>query len=113
MDYFDGRLIILSLYEKGSELIRKGKDLLKGGREYAIRKSERVLKIERLKMEIKAMKKEKEEKLKDLARKVYEQYTQNNLTNPEQIAICQDIKAVQWQIDEKWTEVNNLKSKKV
>jgi len=103
----------VSLYEKGSELIRKTKDMLKDSRDYAIRKSERVLRIERVKGDIKTLKKEKDEKLKDLARKVYEQYAQNNLTNPELLAICQDIKALQWQIDEKWTEVNNLKAKKV
>lgn len=103
----------MSLYEKGSELIRKTKDMLKDGRDFAIRKSERVLRIERVKADIKTLKKEKDEKLKDLARKVYEQYAQNNLTNPELLSICQDIKAFQWQIDEKWTEVNNLKAKKV
>ncbi|MCD4783158.1 MAG: hypothetical protein K8T10_04920 [Candidatus Eremiobacteraeota bacterium] len=103
----------MSIYEKGSELIRKTKDILKDGRDYAIRKSERVLRIERVKADIKTFKKEKDEKLKDLARKVYEQYSRNNLTNPDLLAICQDIKALQWQIDEKWTEVNNLKAKKV
>lgn len=102
----------MSLYEKGSELIRKGKEMIQGSRDFAIRKSERMLKIERLKMDIKTLKDEKEERLKDLARKVYELYTQNNLTNPEMIAVCQDIKAMQWQIDEKWTEINNLKVKK-
>lgn len=102
----------MSLYEKGSELVRKGKNLLKASREAAIRKSERVLKIERIKMDIKTLKKEKEEMLKSLARKVYEQYTQNNLTNQELISVCQDVKTVQWQIDEKWTEVNNLKAQR-
>jgi len=102
----------VTLYEKGSELIRKGKDIIRGGRDYAIRKSEKLLKIERLKMDIKTLKKEKEERLKDLARKVYELYAHNNLTNPELLAVCQDIKAMQWQIDEKWTEVNNLKARK-
>ncbi len=102
----------MSLYEKGSELIRKGKEMIQGSKDFAIRKSERMLKIERLKMDIKTLKDEKEERLKDLARKVYELYTQNNLTNPEMIAVCQDIKAMQWQIDEKWTEINNLKVKK-
>ena len=102
----------MSLYEKGSELIRKGKEMIQGSKDFAIRKSERMLKIERLKMDVKTLKDEKEERLKDLARKVYELYTQNNLTNPEMIAVCQDIKAMQWQIDEKWTEINNLKVKK-
>jgi hypothetical protein len=101
-----------SLYEKGSELVRKGKDILIGGKDAAIRKSEKVLKIERIKMDIKTLKQEKEEHLKELARKVYELYTQNNLTNPDLLSICQDVKTIQWQIDEKWTEINNLKSKK-
>lgn len=103
----------MTLYEKGSELLRKGKDFLKDGRDKAIRKSEKILKIERLKTDIKDLKREKDEKLKDLARKVYEQYTQNNLTNPDLLAICQDIKTIQWQIDEKWTEINNLKAQKI
>ncbi len=102
----------MSLYEKSSELIRKGKKLIKSGREMAVRKSERVLKIERIKMDIKTLKKDKEEILKDLARKVYEIYTQNNLTNPELVSICQDVKTIQWQIDEKWTEINNLKAQR-
>jgi hypothetical protein len=102
----------LSLYEKGSELVRKGKDLLRTGRDLAIRKSERVLKIERIKMDIKQLKKDKDDLLKELARKVYELYTQNNLTNPELLSICQEIKAMQWQVDEKWTEINNLKAQR-
>lgn len=102
----------MSLYEKGSEIIRKGKDIVQGGKDFAIRKSEKLLKIERIKSDIKTLKNDKDEKLKDLARKVYEQYTQNNLTNPDLLAICQDVKAIQWQIDEKWTEVNNLKARK-
>ncbi|MFP4496819.1 MAG: hypothetical protein ACLFQV_01310 [Vulcanimicrobiota bacterium] len=101
-----------SLYEKGSEIIEKGKNFLLSGKDIAIRKSEKVLKIERIKMEIKDLKKEKEKQLQSLARKVYEQYTQNNLTNPELVSICQDVKTYQWQIDEKWTEINNLKAKK-
>jgi hypothetical protein len=101
-----------SLYEKGSELMRKGKDVLVGGRDAAIRKSEKVIKIERIKMDIKTMKEDKEEHLKELARKVYEMYTRNNLNDPELISICQDVKTIQWQIDEKWTEINNLKSKR-
>jgi hypothetical protein len=102
----------LSLYEKGSALVRRGQDFLKSGRDLAIRKSEKVLKIERIKMDVKQLKKEKDDYLKDLARKVYELYTQNNLTHPELLGICQEIKAIQWQVDEKWTEINNLKSQK-
>jgi ferritin-like metal-binding protein YciE len=101
-----------SLYEKGSELMRKGKNLLAGGTDAAIRKSEKVIKIERIKIDIKSMKQEKEEHLRELARKVYEMYTQNNLSDPGLISICQDVKTIQWQIDEKWTEINNLKSRR-
>jgi hypothetical protein len=102
----------MSIYEKGSELIQKGRDFIKDSRDMAIRKSEKLLKIERIKGDIKELKAEKDDKLKDLARKVYELYTQNNLTHPELLGICQDVKTIQWQIDEKWTEVNNLKVKK-
>ncbi len=102
----------MSLFEKGSELVRKGKDLIKSGKDQIIRKTEKTLKIERIKMDIQNLKREKEERLKDLARKVYELYVQNKLTNEDLISICQDIKTLQWQIDEKWIEINNIKSRK-
>lgn len=102
----------VSLYEKGSELVQKGRDIIMSGRDMAIRKSEKVLKTERMKMEIKEIKEQKEDKLRELARKVYEQYTKNKLTDPELIELCQDVKTLQWQIDEKWTAINNLKAQK-
>jgi len=102
----------MSLYEKGSELVRKAKETMLKSKEFALRRSEKVLRIERTKMDIKDLKDQKEEKLKELARKVYELYCQNNLTNPELLGICQDIKTIQWQIDEMWTTINNMKAQK-
>ncbi|MHB2016776.1 MAG: hypothetical protein ACYCW6_07540, partial [Candidatus Xenobia bacterium] len=75
-----------------------------------IRKSEKVLRMERLKLEISDLRKEKDNKLKALARKVYELYQKNELTNPDLLALCQELKTLQWQVDEKWTEVNHLKA---
>ena len=43
-----------------------------------------------------------------LAHKVYELYAKNKLTDPELLSLCQDIKTLQWQIDESWTEINHL-----
>jgi hypothetical protein len=101
-----------SFIDKVAEQVQKGRELAARGKEVAIRRSERMLKIERIKIDVTEIRKEKDQKMKALARKVYELYTQNALTSPDLIALCQDIKTLQWQIDEKWTEINNLKSEK-
>ncbi len=78
------------------------------GTEKAIRNSEKMLRIQRLKMDVQNMREEKEKKMRGLAHKVYELFTKNKLTDPELLALCQDIKTLQWQIDERWTEINHL-----
>lgn len=100
----------MTLFDKVSEQVRKGQQIAQRGKEMAIRKAEKTLKIERMKMEVSDLKKKKDSKMKAMATKVYELYTQNNLTNPELIGYCQEIKTLQWQIDEKWTEINHLKA---
>ena len=35
-------------------------------------------------------------------------YCASSTYDPELLAICQDIKTLQWQIDESWTEINHL-----
>ncbi|HXE73185.1 MAG TPA: hypothetical protein VNO81_11050 [Candidatus Nitrosotenuis sp.] len=101
----------MSLFDKVGDTLREAGKGVRKGREAAIRRSERMLRIERLKMDIKDLREEKEQKMRDLAHKVYELYTQNSLANPELVALCQEIKAMQWQIDEKWTEINHLKTR--
>ena len=77
-------------------------------KEAVIRGSEKSLKIQRLKMDVQSKREEKEKKMQGLAHKVYELYAKNKLTDPELLSLCQDIKTLQWQIDESWTEINHL-----
>lgn len=77
-------------------------------KEAVIRGSEKSLKIQRLKMDVQSKREEKEKKMTGLAHKVYELYAKNKLTDPELLSLCQDIKTLQWQIDESWTEINHL-----
>ena len=78
------------------------------GKDAAIRGSEKMLRVSRLKMDIQEMREEKDKKMRDLAIKVYELYAQNKLSDAELVTFCQDIKTLQWQIDERWTEINHL-----
>lgn len=97
----------MGLVDKVSEGVRKGKAFVQQSKELAIRKSEQMLKIERLKMEINDLRKMKDNRMKALARKVYELYTRNELKEPELVNFCQELKTLQWQIDERWTEINH------
>jgi hypothetical protein len=99
----------MGVFDKMNEGVRKGKELVQMGKEAAIRRSEKMLRIERLKMEITELRKAKDARLRALARKVYELYTRNELKDPELLAVCQELKTLQWQIDELWTEVNHRK----
>ncbi len=100
----------MGVFDKVQEGVKKGKQLVQQSKEMAIRKSEQMLKIERLKMEINDLRKTKDARMKALARKVYELYTRNELKEPELINFCQELKTLQWQIDERWTEVNHHKN---
>jgi len=100
----------MGVFDKVNEGLNKGRELVQQGKEMAIRRSERMLKIERLKMEINDLRKMKDARMKALARKVYELYTRNELKEPDLINFCQELKTLQWQIDERWTEVNHHKA---
>jgi hypothetical protein len=100
----------MGVFDKVNEGVKKGRELVQQSKEAAIRKSEKLLKMERLKMEINDLRKMKDGRMKALARKVYELYTKNELREPELVNFCQELKTLQWQIDERWTEVNHHKN---
>ena len=91
----------------GDSLKGAGKTVQKG-KEAAIRSSEKVLRVSRLKMDVQEMREQKDKKMRDLAFRVYELYSQNKLNDPDLVAMCQEVKTLQWQIDERWTEINHL-----
>jgi signal transduction protein with GAF and PtsI domain len=102
----------MTFLEKVGEHVKKGKEIAQRGKELAIKKAEKSLRIERLKIDIDDMRKKKDRDMRTLARKVYELYCQNQLDNQELVNLCQEIKTTQWQIDEKWSEVSHLKEVK-
>ncbi len=102
----------MTFLEKMGEHVKKGKEIAQRGKELAIKKAEKSLRIERLKIDIDDMRKKKDRDMRTLARKVYELYCQNQLDNQELVNLCQEIKTTQWQIDEKWSEVSHLKEVK-
>lgn len=99
----------MAFLDKVSEQVKRGKLIAQRGKEVAIKKAERTLKIERLKIDINDLRKKKDRDMRTLARKVYELYTQNQLDNQDLVGICQEIKTTQWQIDEQWGEISHLK----
>ena len=92
---------LFDMWQGATKSVQKSKEAM-------IRNSEKSLKIQRLKMDVQNKREEKEKKMTGLAHKVYELYAKNKLTDPELLSICQDIKTLQWQIDESWTEINHL-----
>ncbi|MDQ7821896.1 MAG: hypothetical protein RDV48_03780 [Candidatus Eremiobacteraeota bacterium] len=99
----------MSFLDRLGEQVKKGKQIAQKGKELAIKKAERTLKVERLKIDINDLRKKKDRDMRTLARKVYELYCQNQLESQDLVALCQEIKTTQWQIDEKWSEVSHLK----
>lgn len=91
----------------GDSLKGAGKSVKKG-KDAAIRSSEKMLRVSRLKMDVQEMREQKDKRMRDLAMRVYELYSQNKLGDPELVAMCQEVKTLQWQIDERWTEINHL-----
>ena len=91
----------------GDSLKGAGKSVQKG-KEAAIRSSEKMLRVSRLKMDVQEMREQKDKRMRDLALRVYELYSQNKLGDPELVSMCQEVKTLQWQIDERWTEINHL-----
>lgn len=98
----------MGLFEMLGDSFKGASKSLNKGKEAAIRGSEKMLRISRLKMDVQDMREDKDRKMRNLAHKVYELYSQNKLSDPELTALCQDIKTLQWQIDERWTEINHL-----
>ena len=78
------------------------------GREAAVMGAEKRLRIERLKINIRELREEKEKMMHQLALKIYDRYISGNLQDTELLAACQAIKMLQMQIDERWTEVNSI-----
>lgn len=100
----------MSFFQKFGDSLKSATRGVSKGKQMAIRSSEKLLRVERLKMDIRDLREEKEQRMRELAHKVYEHYTANHLTDPELVELCQQIKMVQWQIDEKWTEINHLRT---
>jgi peptidoglycan hydrolase CwlO-like protein len=98
----------MGLFDMLGDSLRGASKSVQKSREAAIRNSEKMLKIQRLKMDVQTKREDKEKKMTSLAHKVYELYAKNKLTDPELLSLCQDIKTLQWQIDESWTEINHL-----
>ncbi|MBQ7502767.1 hypothetical protein IJT93_08685 [bacterium] len=88
-------------------------DFLKQKKDELFNNAEAGLRVMRLKNDVGELKKEKDELLKAIAIKVYEQFVQGKLADPELQAACQQVKLKQWEIDEKWAEINRVKSEKV
>lgn len=92
-------------------------DIMKGLADAAAKKRDELvssaetrLKIERLKSEVRTLRQEKDGLLNALALKVYEGYVKGEVKDPNLQATCQNIQLKQWEIDEKWAEINRVKS---
>ncbi|MCR4783433.1 MAG: hypothetical protein K6A35_02815 [bacterium] len=68
------------------------------------------LKVERLKGEVKSLRDEKDKLLNGIALKIYERYVQGQISDPDLRATCQAVQLKQWEIDEKWAEINRIKA---
>lgn len=79
-------------------------------KEAAVMGAEKRLRIERLKIDIRELRDEKEKLMNQLSHRIYERYVNGTLQDTELLAACQSIKMLQMQIDEKWTEVNSISS---
>jgi hypothetical protein len=98
----------MGFFDMLGDSLKEATKSVRAGKDAAIRGSEKMLRVSRLKMDIQEMREDKDKKMRDLAIKVYELYAQNKLSDAELVAFCQDIKTLQWQIDERWTEINHL-----
>ncbi len=99
--------IVLERVKKGAEYVaEKGGEL----RDKAIRSSEKFARGQGLKLDIDTIQEKKQKKLKQLSYLVYNLYIKNEIKHPEVNAICDEIRTLQWQIDEKRTEINMMKN---
>lgn len=98
--------IVFERMKKGAEYVaEKGGEL----RDKAIRGSEKFARKQGLKLDIDSVQDKKKKKLKQLSYLVYNLFTKNQITHPEIAAICEEIRTLQWQIDEKRTEIDMIK----
>ncbi|MGM9991695.1 MAG: hypothetical protein ACI376_02455 [Candidatus Bruticola sp.] len=81
-------------------------------RDELVSSAELKLKMERLKAELRDLRQEKDELLNGLALKVYEMYVKGQIQDPDLKASCQAVQHKQWEVDEKWAEINYVKSGK-
>ena len=78
------------------------------GKEAAVISAEKHLRIERLKLNIRELREEKDKHMAQLSHKIYERYAAGTLQDTELLAACQAIKMLQMQIDERWTEIKSI-----
>jgi len=101
--------IVLQRVKKGAEFVaEKGSEL----RDKAIKSSERFARTHGLKLDVENLNEKKQKKLKLLSYLVYNLFKKNEIKHPEISAICQEIHNLQWQIDEKRTEIEMIKQQK-
>lgn len=92
----------MGFLDKVGEQFQKGTDAM-------IKGSEKFARTSSLKIDIKNLQQAKQKKLKDLSYKVYDLYTKGLIKEPQLLNICQDVKVLQWQINEKREELEALK----
>jgi hypothetical protein len=101
--------IVFDRVKKGAEFVaEKGGEL----RDKAIKSSEKFARNQGLKLDIDNLQEKKQKKLKQLSYLVYNLYTKNEIAHPEINAICQEVRGLQCQIDEKRIEVDMIKKNK-
>lgn len=102
-----------SFLDKMTEQMKKGRSLAQQLPERAMKTAEFALKTEGLKVDVAALKKKKDRYMMLLASKAYELYSRNSLDEPEMLALCREIKSVQWEIDEKIADISVVKEEKL
>lgn len=98
------------LFDNLKKKLQKGSELAKLGADYAMKKAEQSIRTEAIKVDINKLKKQCDKKMNSLAAKTYELYENNKLDNDEIIELCRDIKMLRWKIEEKWNEIDKLKT---
>ncbi len=102
----------MAFFEFIGDSLRGAAKKVQEGTEAALRSSEKVLRIQNLKIKVEEQREEKDKAMQELARAVFKRYTENKIEDPEILGICQKIKGLKWQIDETWTEIHHLESLK-
>ena len=78
-------------------------DIMKGLADAAAKKRDELVSSAETRLKIDSL-------LNALALKVYEGYVTGEVKDPNLQATCQNIQLKQWEIDEKWAEINRVKS---